>query len=575
MKCRLPWMLFCLATASPAAQPLSPEEVNAAAARIDTAVADVRRREEELHQQRNRTAPSALAPQCGDDVFLRRVCVDLAGRLPKADEVRAFLADPGEDKRARLIDRLVAESGAAEVRFFQIAEALRVKDRVGRKSQEPFIAWLREGAAKDMPYNELMAAMLRAEGDVDDNPAAGMLRRDGGNMLRTSMELADAFLGAQLYCTHCHDHPYSNYTQRQSYEFANCFYLSAVPAAAKVNQKPNTLLPGAVPVGRRSRDSSISPAKGVPLPLHYKYRNGKPGEVVAPRYLPLDEGSPSNSASSFLGAPPARAAHLREGLVQWFTGPQNARFAQVGALRQWQHLFGAFGYVSCFRDMDDAGEAYHDSGEMVGCDMPPTWSGLAWQGDVFDRDYIGAAVLAALGVEFKRCGYRTREFQRILARTQAYQRQAGPRDPLRAGPLNAPMVRRLPADVIWKAWTGWLPGDQQVAVPQVPDDKHPLRLLGRGKREWSDESRTVISHQFTAFMMADPLLKNVAVSPKLAPAGGRAATRVENLFLDILGRFPLDAERTAALRHLSAHPKTGVVDLAWALLNTSEFLFQH
>jgi hypothetical protein len=192
-------------------------------------------------------------------------------------------------------------------------------------------------------------------------------------------------------------------------------------------------------------------------------------------------------------------------------------------------------------------------------------------------DYIGAPAVVILGSEFQRCGYRMREFQRILARTEAYQRQARARDPWRVGPVNAPMVRRLPADVIWHAWTGWLPDGEAgaKALPQVPDDAHPLRLLGRGKREWSDESRTVISHQLTAFIMADPLLKKVAASPKLAPTSGKAGVRLENLFLDILGRFPLDAERTAALRHLSAHPKTGAADLAWALLNTSEFLFQH
>jgi hypothetical protein len=380
-----------------------------------------------------------------------------------------------------------------------------------------------------------------------------------------------------LYCAHCHDHPYNDFTQRQIYEFANCFYLTDRPQA-KVEDKPKTLLPAATPVGRRGKRSAAEiAAAGLALPANYKYRDGKPGEAVAPRFLPFEDGRPSNSPADFFGTPPARSAHFREGLVQWFTGPQNERFVQVGALRQWRHLFGAFGQVNCFREGDDAGEPYHQDMEMIGCDMPPTWTGIPWTDGLFDRDYVGFALVTALAKEFQRCGYRMREFQRILARTSAYQREARPRDPWRAVPVAAPMVRRLPSDVIWSAWTSWLPegNANTAAVPQIPEDSHPLRLLGRGKREWADESRLAISHRLAGFMLSDPLLKEVAASPNLISIDARPEERVENLFLDILGRFPLEAERTAALGHLSANPKTGAADLAWALLNTSEFLFQH
>ena len=136
-------------------------------------------------------------PRTDDATFLRRACVDLAGRLPRAEEVVAFLKDDDPGKRAHLTDSLLAEPGAGEVRFRILAEAFRVRDQEAGVSQRSFISWLRKAAAEDMPFPDMVKAMITAQ---PGSAAAGLLDADKGDQLRTACCLADALAGQNLYC---------------------------------------------------------------------------------------------------------------------------------------------------------------------------------------------------------------------------------------------------------------------------------------------------------------------------------------------------------------------------------------
>lgn len=523
------------------AEPLSEPELQAAASRIDSALMKVREEEQD-------PAP-ALPPMAGDLVFLRRACIDLAGRLPAPEEIRQFLPDKAAAKRAHLVDRLLAEPGANEVRFRSLAEALRIKDVIGEQSQAPFIHWLRQEMAKDTPYDRLIATMLRSggSGTLAADPAAGMLQRDAGDMLHTSSELARAFLGADLHCAHCHNHPFAGFTQKQSYEFAACF----------------------VPQG----------APPLTLPRHYYYRDGKPGQVIKPRFLPLEQLKADDPRSAFQATPHPRSRR-RDQLALWFTGPSNKRFSEMAALRFWYSLFGLMpGMVTHIEGSADK-ETWQDVISRRGCDIPPSWNLLTQSGFFDPSKNRDAIILQTLGEEFIRIGYRQRELLRILARTEAYQREAtiSP-DHLGFRLAASPRLRRLPPHVTWDAWARWLPEEEQAqsgtALPQVPAPNHPLRLLGQGTREWSDETVPVISHGLTRFMMSSPFIEKVAASFSLAVASEAKdpSLQIQDLFLSTLGRFPDARETSASMAHLTAHPHTGRQDIAWALLNTSEFMF--
>ncbi|TDU71326.1 uncharacterized protein DUF1549 [Prosthecobacter fusiformis] len=527
------------------AQPLSESEVQAAAARVDLALLNARKQEGGAITEQ--PAPDRLR-QADDAVFLRRACIDLAGRLPKAAEVRQFLEDPAPAKRGALVDRLLEEPGAAEVRFQLLAESLRVKDTLGNQSQAPFIAWLHKAMADDMPYDKLMATLLRSPNeDMEAHPASGFYTRDGGDLLHTSTETAEAFLGARLYCAQCHDHPYAEFTQRQTFEFAGCF--------------------------------ADSFKNGPRLPSRYAYRDGKPGDWIAPRYLPLS-ADPGDEASVALAALPTPGKVPREELALWFTGPTNNRFAEVGALRLWHRLFGRINRSGQYWEGAVQAMPYHTAFTENNCEMPPAWKG-AWPEDLLDPDNDSAGPVRSLGEEFMRCGYRQKEFMRILARTMAYQSEAVRRvQPGQPSLTDGPFLKRLPPEVTWTAWSVEAGSEGAASstgadIGQVPPEGHPLRLLGRGTREWSDESAPVISHALTRFIITSSLVEQAAkVKARSVSKHESPTSKVEHLFLSTLGRFPEGREESAALRHLAEHPESAPQDIAWALLNTSEFLFQ-
>jgi hypothetical protein len=444
-----------------------------------------------------------LPPVADATTFLRRACIDLAGRLPRPEEVRSFLADTSPDKRARLTDALSREPGAAEVRFRMLAEAFRVTDYDFKT-----IAWLRQAVAEDRPYAEIVAHMIGGwhVAEIDD-----------GNVLRTAVEAAYTALGDDFYCAMCHDHPFNGHTEHEFYAFAACF----------------------------------TGQKEMRLPIDYKYTDGKPDEVIQPalrgRWIRTDQDKLVQ-------------------VVKWITEEDpTRRFALLASLRVWSAMFGMPGQEVDISvgGMDEAGpwhgiqgrgnpNHYHRSCFSGSPRGAATWIGM----DINSPGDFSQAPKVLIE-EFLRCGGRLGEFQRILARTEAYQRSGIDynwlwRDCYLA---PAPQIRRLPSEVIWKV----VSNESEAQLPQVPPVGHPLRMLGRGTREWTDESRTPISHELVRFMMNDKLVE------KATARRGNA----DDLFLELLGREPSAVERAAISHHAAADS-----DVAWALLNTTEFMFR-
>ncbi|WP_395745839.1 DUF1549 domain-containing protein [Prosthecobacter sp.] len=512
----LVWVSCCVSTATFAD---APQE---AAAKIDAALM-----REYMVFQRQVRHPSdprlpVLPPAADDASFLRRACIDLAGRLPRADEVRAFLASTAASKRAALTDALVKEGGAAEVRFRMLAEAFRVKD------DDAVIAWLRQAAADDRPYDQIVTYLV-GEGHLS--------RRDEGNALRTSTEVALAVLGEDLHCAFCHDHPYNDHTQMEAYQFAACFTTDDVFDTLR-------------------------------LPTDYRYPDGKPGDLVKPRVLKLVREAPP---------PMKRGKNLRKQVARWITADNTERLATVAGLRIWSGMFGMpETYVDHTVGGVDPALSWHDVHDKPilntissNCFGAPNLRAadrncITWIDENFTQGSQQNAV-TVLAAEFRRSGFRIGEFQRILARTEAYGRAGVSIGLAWSGSylVPAPQIRRLPAEVIWD--TLCMEKSEQLA--QVPPLEHPLRMLGRGTREWSDESTTPLSHELVRFMMNSAEMED-AVGAE--PAG----RTTEELFMALLGRYPNGMEKAIAQQHRNESPQTAVQDIAWALLNTKEFMFR-
>jgi len=167
------------------------------------------------------------APPCEDAVFLRRVSLDLAGSLPDPEEIRAFLKSPRKDKRAAKIDELLASPQAAEYFAWVWIQWLMghdVEDRDLRRLDLGGLArWLKDAWAKDLPYEEMVRAFLSASGPLKDNPPANFLAKHlvpGDPPALAAGVAARLFLGKEIRCAQCHDHPFEKVTQEEFWSFA-------------------------------------------------------------------------------------------------------------------------------------------------------------------------------------------------------------------------------------------------------------------------------------------------------------------------------------------------------------------
>ncbi|HHK40880.1 MAG TPA: DUF1549 domain-containing protein, partial [Planctomycetaceae bacterium] len=167
------------------------------------------------------------APPAGDATFLRRVSIDLIGRLPTPEEARRFLEDPSSDKRARLVDQLLERREFADHWANKWADLLRPNPyRVGIKTVFNFDQWIREQFRNDVPYDEFVRRLLTAQGSTWHNGAVTLFRDRRSPEERTSM-VSQLFLGIRLECAKCHHHPFEKWSQRDYFGFAAFFGSTA------------------------------------------------------------------------------------------------------------------------------------------------------------------------------------------------------------------------------------------------------------------------------------------------------------------------------------------------------------
>ena len=263
------------------------------------------------------------APASDDAEFLRRVSLDLIGRIPTVAEARAFLADRSVDKRSRLIDRLLDQPGYAThfARFWR--ERWLPQSAAQFEELKPdFEEWLRQRLRANAPYDRMVRDLLR----VPDDPAARAAPPGDRRSLAVFLQAnefkpanlagttARMFLGVNLDCAQCHDHPFARWTRNQFWEYAAFF---ADPSAAR--------------------------GKGLGLTI--------PGvsRTVTPHYL-------DGTAPHWSGEPDAIAG--RAALAGWITAPANPYFARNAVNQVWAYLFGA-GLVEPLDDLSGVNPPSH------------------------------------------------------------------------------------------------------------------------------------------------------------------------------------------------------------------------
>ncbi|OWK36512.1 DUF1549 domain-containing protein [Fimbriiglobus ruber] len=492
-----------------------------------------------------RIEPSDLSP---DEEFIRRAFLDTTGTLPTADEVRAFTADTAADKRAKLIDALLARPEFVDYWTLFLGDLFqnrkeRDHDVRGVKGVRQFHEWLRKQVAVNRPWDELARDVLTATGKNTVSPAVGYYIVIVGEHNETEKSevaesVAQAFLGTRIGCARCHNHPLEKYTQDDFYHFAA--YFSRVKLERKESkQGPTTLM-----VAHRDPNQAKNPV-GVNQPRTGQFMKPQPLDRSVADVKPTDDP--------------------RAKLAGWMTDPKNEFFAGAMVNRVWRHLLG----VGLVEPVDD-----------LRATNPPT----------------NPALWAALKQEFVGHKYDLKHLIRVILNSRAYQLTSAtkPGNETDSRFYSHYYARRLPAEVLLDALTsatgvgekfdGYPEGVRAVQIPDPHAYSQFLKMFGSSERVTScacERNGEVTLPQLLNLQNGDRLLAKLrdgsgALAKLLKDAKSDDAL-TEELFLRTLSRRPTADEQAAVKRAVAAgDPRDEVYrDLFWALLNAKSFAFNH
>jgi hypothetical protein len=471
-----------------------------------------------------------------DAEFLRRVRLDLCGKLPQPEEVRAFLADRSPDKRARLIDRCLADDDYAAYFALKWGTILRNAASSGMKAGgEPaayaFSSWLRDMIARNRPYDELVREIITASGDWSEAPAVQWFYQMSDDPLhQPTADTAQIFLGLRLQCARCHHHPFERWSQDDYYGLAG-FYGRL--ATKSFEQGPPVYFSE-----RQPTTSELNP------------RTGK-----TPQPKPLDRPPLEIPA----GEDP------RKRLADWMTRPDNPFLARALVNRVWGHLFGR-GIVEPVDDMRETN--------------PPS----------------NPELLDALAREFIAHRFDVKHLIRTICNSRTYQlscstSQGNEQDQQNfARYYGKRLIAEVLLDVIDQA-TGTKTTFNKVSdraravdLPHEAFDSYFLDVFDRPRRVSACEcarsgsaSLTQVLHLANSPDLEDKIASDTGRAARLAREKVPSQKAVEELYLATLSRFPTESERARAAAHLGrgSDPRWAVEDVLWSLINSKEFLFNH
>jgi len=480
--------------------------------------------------------PSKVA---SDDEFMRRAYLDVIGRIPNIHEARAFLHSKEKDKREKLITYLLEDPDYAKNFATQWTVLLIGRANQGRMVDRPSMTnWLRKQFASERPWNEIVHELVSSTGSNKDNGAVNyVLAHLELEAVPLTSRTTRLFLGKQIQCTQCHDHPSNDWKQLDFWGI-NAFFRGI--KTEQVRKPDATGLEVVDHIELRDLPSDEY--------VRFDRRNGLVG-VAFPRFL---DGRKISQGKDVI---------RRAELGKLIADPGNDMLAQSFVNRMWAHLLGR-GFVN---PVDDFGP--HN---------PPSHPKL----------------LEDLSSEFKKSGYDIKKLVRWITASRAYQlssvkAKAGDKDESLFSQMQLkPMSPEQLFDSLLTATSAHRAGSS--------DDGH------RKRDAWlqqfifafaNDETEESNSFQGTipqALMMMNGELMQQAISCKpssflgdlVEQAGHQRSPQsfmVDSIYLAALSRHPSAKEVTQARQFLESNPDSLQVlqDLFWALLNSNEFVLIH
>ena len=483
-----------------------------------------------------------------DAEWIRRVYLDIVGSIPPAEVTAKFLADKDKAKRSKMIDTLLDDDGYVR-NWTTIWTNLCIGQGTPRRvSRRGMLKFFREAFARNRPWKDVVTDIVTAEGHFEENGEVNFLLAQlqmNDEMVQATAKTTRLFMGMQVQCTQCHNHPFNNWKQSQFWEFNSFFREMAKRDYRK--RDPNT--------GRMVDDYSELRFRNFEGNVTFEKRSGLV-QVAYPKFF--DKAASQDAIEGYEDRRKELAAFMVEG--------EKPLVAAAMVNRTWGHFFG-YGFTKPIDDMGPHNPATHP--------------------ELLDR----------LTVEFVKSGFDVKQLIRWIANSEAYNltsrfARTNEVDNPAAGemPLFSHMyVKSMTAEQLFDsliiATEAHKSGRSNWQQSQDQRNRWLQQFVRSFGTDEGDESTTFNGTIPQALMMMNGELTNNAISAerggylyKVLAGRSSDAEKVRELFTATLGRLPGSRESRSALaliRSNRANKMAGYQDLFWALLNSNEFIFVH
>ena len=467
--------------------------------------------------------------RCTDAEFVRRCYLDICGLLPTPQELEQFTNDPSPDKRSRCIDQLLERDEFNEMWVMKWSELLQIRSNkfVSYKATLFYYEWLQNRIAANTPIDQWVQELLTAKGATMSSPPANFFHAEP-DVGKLTENVAQAFLGMRIQCAQCHNHPFDRWTMDDYYGFKAFF--------SQIGRK----------AGSDPREAVIFTRGG-----------GQAKHPVTQKDVP----------PKFLGgeAPTIeKGQDRREILGKWITSSKNPYFSRNLANIVWAHFHGR-GIVD---QVDD-----------VRVSNPP----------------VNEALLQQLADKLIESNYDFKELVRDICNSRTYQLSTRTNESNEGDSVNFShaKLRRIRAEVLLDAisqvtetknkFRGLPLGARAVQIADGNTSNYFLKTFGRASRETVCSCEVKMEPNLS---QALHLLNGATVHKKiiqgkvirtLVKAKMTNAQIIDSLYLRCLGRKANEAEQTGLAERIKAEPDRvkALEDVFWAILNSSEFVFNH
>ncbi len=482
---------------------------------------------------------------CDDSTFLRRVSLDIAGRLPTEEEALAFIQNQEPGKRDAAIEALLRSSGYAD--FFAGKWALLLHNKRDLASDTvsnfAFHSWIRDSLLANTPYDEIVRNLLAATGEIATNPAVAWLKRvkDPKQQLE---DVAQLFLGVRMQCAQCHHHPFERWGQQDYYSLAAFF--------SQIGRK----------LSSTPEEETIFHKRGIA-----QAENKKTRQQVRPAGL----------GSGPFEIAPEEDPRLR--LAEWMREKTNPFFAKALVNRYWKHFFRR-GLVDPEDDIRDTNPPSNP--ELLDA-LASKFVQSGYDLKELIRTITQSTTYQLSSVPNEHNGIDQQNFSRYYPRRLPAEVLLDAIDGLTGAPTNFP---DLP------------PGTRAISLPDNSYNRTTalLKVFGRPEGLSVCECERVDSASLAQSLH---LLNSADIKGKLSGANGRAeklvkaggtdADKIRSLYLTAFARSPSPEEVREAEEYLKrpltdarGEPldplkakRSSLEDLIWALMNAKEFLYNH